>query len=274
MDHNHRKAPVSDKKSIRRHYHQAKTPGEVQIDKKYVPDSCFSEALSNPERTEELRAQIQKRAIRECNRTLCGLYADMERYSDLERTIRYCCRETIGQYLLFRQDIAQADMCDFLKKRFYQYTAVDECTRWTFRMMFDTQCEQAAFHFLYELIKVAPFRITCVKTDNGSEFTNKYLKNHDAYETLFEVGLLAEGIKYYRIQPGKPWQNGKVESQHRLDQERFYDCLRMNDLEDGQQQLAVYDEQSRHLAKRCLKGKSPMAALAEMGIVAQFRTIK
>ena len=96
-------------------------------------------------------------------------------------------------------------MHDLLNKRFYQYTAIDECTRWTFRMMVDTQCEQAAFRFLDELIKAAPFRINRVKTDNGSEFTSKYLKNHDAHETLFEARLLMEGIKYYRIQPGKPW---------------------------------------------------------------------
>ena len=68
-------------------------------------------------------------------------------------------------------------------------------------MMFDTQCEQAALRFLDELIKAAPFQIYRIKTDNGSEFTNKYLKNHDTHETLFEMRLLAEGIKYYRIQP-------------------------------------------------------------------------
>jgi len=263
-----RKMVASDKKTERKHYHQAKTPGEVQIDKKYVPVSCFSEACSKPERREELREQIQRRSIRECNQTLRGLYADMEHYPDLEKTIRYCIRETIRQYLLFRQDIAQTDLHDLLKKRFYQYTAVDECTRWTFRMMFDTQCEQAALRFLDELIKTAPFQILRVKTDNGSEFTNKYLKNHDAHETLFEMRLLAEGIKYYRIQPGKPWQNGKVESQHRLDQERFYDCMQMESLEDGRHQLAAYDEQSHQFSKRCLNGRNPIDVLAGMGIAA------
>ena len=112
----YRKMVASDKNIERKHYHQAKTPGEVQIDKKYVPVSCFSEACSKPERIEELREQILRRAIRECNQTLRGLYADLERFPDLEKTIRYCIRETIRQYLLFRQDIVQANTHDLLKR--------------------------------------------------------------------------------------------------------------------------------------------------------------
>jgi len=186
----HRRSPASAEKRERKHNHQPKMPGEVQIDKKYVPVSCFAEALANPERIEILKTQIRQRASRECNSILRSLYADIERYPALEKTIRYCCKVTIGQYVSFCQSIAQANMHDLLNKRFYQYTAIDECTRWTFRMMFDTQCEQAAFRFLDELIKAAPFRINRVKTDNGSEFTSKYLKNHDAHETLFEARLL------------------------------------------------------------------------------------
>lgn len=263
-----RRGAASAEKSERKHYHQPKMPGEVQIDKKYVPVSCFSGSLPDPENIEKLRAQIKGRAIVECNSTLRRLYEDLESYPSLEKTIRYCCRETINQYIMFCRDVAQSDISDLLKKRFYQYTAIDEFSRWTFRMMFDIQCEQAAFRFLDELIKAAPFKISRVKTDNGSEFTSKYLKNHDAHETLFETRLLMEGIKYYRIQPGKPWQNGKVESQHRLDQERFYDCLRMNDLEDGQCQLAIYNKESRQFSKSCLKGRSPMDVLTTMGIAA------
>ena len=70
-------------------------PGEVQIDKKYVPVSCFAEALANPERIEILKTQIRQRASRECNSILRSLYADIERYPALEKTIRYCCKETI-----------------------------------------------------------------------------------------------------------------------------------------------------------------------------------
>ena len=47
-------------------------------------------------------------------------------------------------------------------------------------------------------------------------------------------------ILYKRIRIATPRHNGKVERQHRTDEMRFYDDLRMYSLEDGRKQLAVY----------------------------------
>lgn len=241
---------------VKREHHLPSRPGDIQIDMKVVPTGCVV-----PEDAEKVKAVMRQNAIRECNRTLCRLYEEIAKEPAVEPLLRYLCKETIDQYIIFREEL---DRMDDLSQRFYQYTAVDECSRWPFRMLFDTQNEQSALRFLHELILVAPFKIRRVTTDNGSEFTSKYLMNHDGRDTLFEIRLRIEGIQYARIKPGKPWQNGKVESQHRLDQERFYDNLQMNDLEDGRRQLAVYDEASRHFSKQCLKGRSPMEVLIEL----------
>ena len=108
-------------------------------------------------------------------------------------------------------------------------------------MMFDTQSELAALRFMIEVIAHAPFAIQHIQTDNGAEFTSKYLNNHEGRDTPFEVYLETRGISYYCIQPGKPWQNGRVECQHRLDKERFYGHLIMDSLEDGEKQLEQYN---------------------------------
>ena len=89
-----------------------------------------------------------------------------------------------------------------------------------------------AIDFLNKLIKIAPFRIRAIKTDNGSCFTNRYtgyLKSTDPLTPrIHALDLMCqkENIIHYLIDPGKPAQNGKVERSHRTDQEMFYDRQR------------------------------------------------
>ena len=70
-------------------------------------------------------------------------------------------------------------------------------------------------------------------------------------------------IKYHRIRIATPRHNGKVERQHRIDQLRFYDSLRMYSLADGRKQLAVYQKKSNDYIKHCLGLRSPNEVLAD-----------
>ncbi len=144
-------------------------------------------------------------------------------------------------------------------KKYYQFTAVDECTRWTYRQMYDEHSTYSAEAFLIELIQQCPFPIREIQTDNGAEFTKALLSND---KSLFEVKLEQYGIIYHRIRVATPRHNGKVERQHRIDQQRFYDNLRMFSLEDGRKQLAVYQKKSKDYIKHCLGLRSPNAVLS------------
>lgn len=142
-------------------------------------------------------------------------------------------------------------------RKYYQYTAVDECTRWTYRYMYDEHSTHSSIDFLHRLVKESPFQIKRIQTDNGSEWT-KQLKANDPNDlTSFELGLKEYGIEYQRIRVATPRHNGKVERQHRIDQERFYNDLRMYSLTDGRQQLAEYQRKSNNYIKGCLGMKSP-----------------
>ena len=146
-------------------------------------------------------------------------------------------------------------------KKYYQYTAVDECTRWTYREMYDEHSTYSSRAFLEALIQHAPFPIREVQTDNGTEFTNRLIVIKSKHLTLFEEALLEMGIIYHRIQIATPRHNGKVERQHRQDEERFYQDMRMYNLEDGRRQLAVYQRKSNDYIKTCLEMKSPNQVL-------------
>lgn len=142
-------------------------------------------------------------------------------------------------------------------KKYYQYTAVDECTRWTFREMYEEHSTYSSRQFLEKLIEKAPFPIREVQTDNGTEFTNRLIVVKSRHLTLFEEHLKELGIIYHRIQIATPRHNGKVERQHRIDGERFYRDMRMYNLEDGRKQLSVYQKKSNTYIKTCLGMKSP-----------------
>ena len=141
-------------------------------------------------------------------------------------------------------------------QKYYQYTAVDECTRWAYREMYDEHSTHSSVQFLISLIKHCPFPIREVQTDNGAEWTRALLSN-DGKPSLFEEALEKCQIKYHRIRVATPRHNGKVERQHRTDENRFYKKIRMYSLEDGRHQLEKYNRLSNNIPKICLGFLTP-----------------
>ena len=142
-------------------------------------------------------------------------------------------------------------------KKYYQYTAVDECTRWTFREMYEEHSTYSSRDFLVKLIKAFPAPIREIQTDNGREFTNAYLTDNTDKMSLFEKALKTLDIKYHRIRVATPRHNGKVERQHRTDEKRFYKKMKMYNLADGRKQLEKYNQKSNNIPKICLDFLTP-----------------
>ena len=155
------------------------------------------------------------------------------------------------------------EACAVDGRKYYQFTAVDECTRWTYRQMYDEHSTYSAEDFLNRLIRHCPFPIREIQTDNGTEFTKALISNDPNDKSLFESRLEEYQIRYHRIRIATPRHNGKVERQHRIDQLRFYDHLRMYSLEDGRMQLAAYQKKSNDYIKHCLGLRSPNQVLAD-----------
>lgn len=146
-------------------------------------------------------------------------------------------------------------------QKYYQYTAVDECTRFCFREMYEEHSTFSSLDFLKKLIAYYPFPIREIQTDNGSEWTNALLVKNAKHKTLFEEYLEQSGIIYHRIRIATPRHNGKVERQHRIDESRFYKNMRMYNLADGRKQIEAYNKKSNNIPKICLKYRSPQSVL-------------
>lgn len=145
-------------------------------------------------------------------------------------------------------------------ERYYQYTALDEKTRYRILWYSNEHSTYASAKFMQYLLKTAPFKIECVQTDNGFEFTNRLNRNRDV-ETIFEKVLRMNGIKHKIIKPYTPRHNGKVERSHRKDQEYFYDRNIFSSLEDLKEKGAKWSIKSNDFPSRPLNWKSPKNVL-------------
>lgn len=107
-------------------------------------------------------------------------------------------------------------------RKAYNYVAVDECTRLRFVKTFTELNAHSTVMFLTELKAWMPFKIYCIQTDNGFEFTNRFSPHESKYEHPMKTWSEANGIRHRMIPPGEKELNGKVERSHRIDEEFFY----------------------------------------------------
>lgn len=148
-------------------------------------------------------------------------------------------------------------------QKFYQYTAIDEYSRWRYVEAFEEHSSYSSMIFLRHLIKAFPMPIECVQTDNGLEFTKRFAnKAKEGDLTCFELELAKQGIRHKKIRPFTPRHNGKVERSHRKDNERFYATHTFYSFEDFKKQLTLYNKRDyNHFPMRPLGWKSPQAVL-------------
>ena len=153
--------------------------------------------------------------------------------------------------------------------RLYQYTAIDEYSRFRILGAYSEQSTFSSADFLRKV--VAAFarkgvRVECVQTDNGFEFTNRFSNSLRDRFTLFEQTAASLGIRHKLIRPYTPRHNGKVERSHREDQKRFYDSHRFFSLADFNKQLSLHMRRSNDRPSRPLSWSSPAAVLDSFSV--------
>jgi transposase InsO family protein len=100
------------------------------------------------------------------------------------------------------------------RRKHYQFTAIDDCTRLRVLRIYPQLNQQTAIQFLDYVLERLPFRVEVIQTDNGVEFGSS-----------FHWHVLDKGIGHVYIKPRTPRLNGKVERSHRIDAEEFYRLL-------------------------------------------------
>ena len=146
-----------------------------------------------------------------------------------------------------------------LEEKYYQYTAIDEYTRQRVLWASKEHSTYASTQFTEIVVKKFKYKIECIQTDNGFEFTNRlswqaFLKDK---KTMFENTLEELGLEYKVIKPHTAKQNGRVERSHRKDQERFYYKRVFYNLEDLRNQGKEWRKEYNNFPMRPLGWLSP-----------------
>ena len=151
---------------------------------------------------------------------------------------------------------------DAAGQKFFQYTFIDEYSRFRYLEAFEEHSTHSSDIFLRHVVERFPYAIECIQTDNGSEFTNRLNNSKAGRPTLFEKTLSELGIRHKLIRPFTPRHNGKVERSHRKDNQEFYACHKFYSFADFLSQLAVRQRQYNNFPMRPLNWLSPKQVLS------------
>ena len=102
--------------------------------------------------------------------------------------------------------------------RLYQYTAVDDCSRFQVLGLYRRRTAANTLAFLEQVLEEMPFPVQRIQTDRGQEFF--------AYKV--QEQLQAWRIKFRPIRPRSPHLNGKVERAQRTALEEFWATADLN----------------------------------------------
>jgi transposase-like protein len=83
------------------------------------------------------------------------------------------------------------------RRRFYQFTAIDDCTRIRVLKIYDACNQRTAIEFIEEVLRRLPFRVQVIQTDNGAEFQSHFRRHLEAHD-----------IRHVYIRPRTPLLNG------------------------------------------------------------------
>lgn len=108
-------------------------------------------------------------------------------------------------------------------KQFYQLSCVDHHSSWRLIRNYRNKDLESVMIFLRELIKICPFPIVEIQTDNDTAFTDKFSSKMGVTgEHEVDRWCSVNEIRHRLIPVGVKELNGKVENTHKQDDREFF----------------------------------------------------
>lgn len=135
--------------------------------------------------------------------------------------------------------------------RAYVYSFVDHASRWRYHRAFDSFGPSETRLFIEDVLRLAPFAIARLQTDNGIEFTYRYVSTPDEpKEHALDRVCRERGIRHVLIPPGEKELQGLVERSHRECDEQLCRRLRVADLAALNRHLAEHSRWANEQRRR------------------------
>lgn len=148
----------------------------------------------------------------------------------------------------------QIDTCK-IAPGIYQYTAVDDCSRWRVMELYKRRTAANTLDFIDIMIEQFPFPIQRIQCDRGREF----------FAVKVQEKLMGYSIKFRPVKPASPHLNGKVERSQQTDLREFYANADLSNFDSLKNQLKEwqfsYNNQRPHGS---LGGKTPALYSGEL----------
>lgn len=149
-------------------------------------------------------------------------------------------------------DRVQLDTCK-IAPGIYQYTAIDDCTRYQVMEIYSSRKASNTILFLEKLVEEMHFPIQRIQTDRGKEFF--------AYKV--QEWLREYCIKFRPIRPGQPHLNGKVERVQQTDLKEFWALVDFSD-DNLSDRLSEYQHYYNWHRIHGSTGKTPVDRIVEL----------
>ena len=140
------------------------------------------------------------------------------------------------------------------RTKYYQFTAIDDCTRLRALRIYPRCDQKTAIQFIDYVLERLPFPVQIIQTDNGAEF-----------QSAFHYHVLDKGVGHRDIKPRTPRLNGKVARAHRIDAEALLDGLVIDEAKVSNNKLREWEDYyNYHRPHGGLGGQTPYERLRQI----------
>jgi len=153
------------------------------------------------------------------------------------------------------------------KGKLYLFVGIDRTTKYCYAKLYKDQTSSTATIFLQELIKIMPYKMNIILTDNGKQFVYKsssYSKIHinvkdiNGTQSPFTKLCNANEIEHRQTLSYHPWTNGQVERINRTIKEATVKKYYYENHEKLQNHLTAFLNAYNYAQPlKVLRGKTP-----------------
>jgi len=144
-------------------------------------------------------------------------------------------------------------------EQLYQLSCVDHHSSWRLIRIYGEKSLMSVVSFLKLLIKVCPFPIIEIQTDNDTAFTDKFSSGMGVTgEHKMDQWCAENQIRHKLIPVGVKELNGKVENTHKQDDREFYSKGPYRDFKNIRLNIKGYNERWNQIRRtKTLRWQSP-----------------